>query len=321
MPVLTITHQRGAFGEEIARRLSLKLGIPLFDRNQAMDFFLADILTPYDIRMLSESPKYFLHSTSEGLTFRDLFASRLAEYADEQNAVMLGFSAHLLLRNHPHAIHFNITAPFAVRENRFRLERGQNPAQVREKLLRSDNKSRRYATVLYGETEQDPFLYHLTVNTAKVSVDAAVNMAAGVYTDHMAREFLFDSTEEEMRVRRRTEESTRMKNASEISFAKVLDMYRIRWIYEPKTFPLEWDEEGNITLAFSPDFYLPEYDLYLELTVMTQKYAGIKNKKARLLNELYPGTNIEIVFRRDYDHLLRSLSTAGESSNEAADDE
>lgn len=321
MPVLTIMHQRGAFGEEIARRLSLKLGVPIIDRDAAMERFLADVATPHDIRMLNESPKYFLRETSEGSSFRDLLSQRLAAFADTENAIVFGFSAHLLLRNHPHAIHFHITAPANVREQRFQQERGQTHKEAREKLTRSDNKSRRYAIVLYGEEVQDPFLYHLTVNTAKVTVDAAVSMAAGIYQDHMAREFLYDSSEEAQRVRFRAEASTVMKDPSEISFAKVLDMYRIRWIYEPKTFPLEYDEAGNLTLAFSPDFYLPEYDLYLELTVMNQRYASIKNKKTRLMNERYPGINVQVVFRRDFDHLLRSLTTAGESFTEAMQDQ
>ncbi|NLF20803.1 MAG: cytidylate kinase-like family protein [Clostridiaceae bacterium] len=320
MPVLTITHQRGALGEEIARRLSLKLGIPIIHRDEAMEQFLSDVVSPNDLLLLSESPRHFLKEAKDGVSFRDLLTSRLAAYADKQNAVMLGFSAHLLLANHPHAIHLNVTAPFDVRVERFRIRKGQNAEQVREKLLSSDRKSRRYATILYGAEEQDPFLYHLTVNTGKVSVDAAVSMAAGVYKDQMAREFLFNSEDEDLRVRKREEESTRMKNVSEISFARVLDMYQLRWIYEPKTFPLEWDSDGNVTLGFSPDFYLPDYNLYLELTVMNPKYASNKHKKARLLGELYPGTNVQVVYRRDFDHLLRSLSTAGESISEAYDE-
>ena len=313
MPVMTITYQRGAFGQEIARRLALKFGIPLFDRNAAMNYFLADIATPHDIRMLNESPKYFLNESSAGVSFRDLLSERLAKYADNNNAVMLGFSAHLLLGSHPHAVHFFITAPAQIRERRFQSERGgMTIEEVRKRLTGSDRKFRRYSLVLYGEEEQDPFLYHVTLNTGKITVDAAVNLIAEVYTDHMAREFLFDSTEEAGRIRHREESSTIMKDPSEVPFAQVLDMYNIRWIYEPKTFPLEWDEKGNITLAFSPDFYLPDYNLYLELTVMDQRYTGMKKKKARLLNELYPGTNIEMIFKRDYDHLLRSLSTAGE---------
>ncbi|MDD2427113.1 MAG: cytidylate kinase family protein [Eubacteriales bacterium] len=317
MPVMTITYQRGAFGQEIARRLALKFGIPIFDRRDAMEYFLADVASPHDINMLNESPKYFLNASSEGITYRDLLSERLAEYADTKSAVMLGFSAHLLLANHPHALHFYVTAPVTVREQRFQSERRDlTIEEVRERLTRSDRKSRRYSLVLYGAEEQDPFLYHVTLNTGKISVDAAVNLIAEVYKDHMAREFLLDSAEEARRVRHRNEYSTIMKDPSEIPFAKVLDMYRIRWIYEPKTFPLEWDEEGKVTMAFSPDFYLPDYDLYLELTVMDQRYTGLKKKKARLLNELYPGTNIEMVYQRDFDHLLRSLSTAGETMSD-----
>ncbi len=313
MPVMTISYQRGAFGQEIARRLALKLGLPIFDRNEAMNYFLADVASPYDINMLNESPKYFLKECSQGITFRDLLSERLAGYADNNNAVMLGFSAHLLLGNHPHALNFYITAPVHVREQRFQAERkGMSLEEVRERLIRSDRKSRRYSLVLYGAEETDPFHYHVTLNTGRISVDAAVKLIAEVYKDHMAREFLYNSTEEAGRVQHRKEFTTIMKDPSEIPFAKVLDMYNIRWIYEPKTFPLEWDDNGNVSLAFSPDFYLPDYNLYLELTVMNQRYTGLKKKKARLLNELYPGTNIEIVYRRDYDHLLRSLSTAGE---------
>ena len=99
MPVMTISYQRGAFGQEIARRLALKLGLPIFDRNEAMNYFLADVASPYDINMLNESPKYFLKECSQGITFRDLLSERLAGYADNNNAVMLGFSAHLLLGN------------------------------------------------------------------------------------------------------------------------------------------------------------------------------------------------------------------------------
>lgn len=313
MPVITISYQRGAFGQEIARRLALKLGLPLFDRNEAMNYFLADLADPHDIRMLNESPKYFLKECAEGITFRDLLSERLASFADKNNAVMLGFSGHLLLGSHPHALHFYITAPVHIREQRFQSERkGMSLEEVRERLIRSDRKSRRYSLVLYGAEETDPFQYHVTLNTGRISVDAAVKLIAEVYKDHMAREFLYNSAEEAKRVQHREEFSTIMKDPSEIPFAQVLDMYNIRWIYEPKTFPLEWDESGKVSLAFSPDFYLPDYNLYLELTVMNQRYTGLKKKKARLLNELYPGTKIEMVYRRDYDHLLRSLSTAGE---------
>ena len=101
------------------------------------------------------------------------------------------------------------------------------------------------------------------------------------------------------------------KNETEAEFAKILDMYGIEWMYEPKTFPIEWDEEGNIKMAFSPDFYLPKFDLYLELTTMEQKYVTKKNKKARMVMDLYPGTNVRIVYKKDFQELVERLKRFG----------
>jgi hypothetical protein len=58
---------------------------------------------------------------------------------------------------------------------------------------------------------------------------------------------------------------------SERVAAQILDFYGIRWEYEPTTFPIEWDSKGEVIASFSPDFYLPDLDLYIELTTMSQK--------------------------------------------------
>lgn len=87
-------------------------------------------------------------------------------------------------------------------------------------------------------------------------------------------------------------------------FARILDFYGIRWEYEPHTFPLEWDEHGKVTLAFSPDFYLPEQDLYIELTTLRPQLSTRKNKKIRLMNQLYPHIKIKLLKRREMRDLM-----------------
>ncbi len=90
---------------------------------------------------------------------------------------------------------------------------------------------------------------------------------------------------------------------AEHEFAAFLDFYRIRWQYEPTTFPLRWD--GNRpTEMFSPDFYLPEQDLYVELTTMKQSLVTRKNRKVRELRELYPDVNVILIYRKNYHELL-----------------
>jgi hypoxanthine phosphoribosyltransferase len=91
---------------------------------------------------------------------------------------------------------------------------------------------------------------------------------------------------------------------SERQFAKLLDFYAIAWEYEPRTFTLQWDRDGKPTQAFSPDFYLPAYDLYIEITTLNQKLVTKKNRKARRLVELYPDVNVRVLYQRDYLHLL-----------------
>lgn len=90
---------------------------------------------------------------------------------------------------------------------------------------------------------------------------------------------------------------------AEYEFARILDFYGIDWQYEPRSFQLRW-EHGHITEAFTPDFYLPDLNMYVELTTLKSGLTTEKNRKMRLLKELYPGVNIILLKKRDYLRLL-----------------
>ena len=94
-------------------------------------------------------------------------------------------------------------------------------------------------------------------------------------------------------------ESHSFAHPIEEEFARILDYYGIRWEYEPHTFPLEWDVQGNVTVAFAPDFYLPDQDLYVELTTLRPKLIRHKNRKLRRMAELYPNVNVKLFKRKD----------------------
>ena len=94
-------------------------------------------------------------------------------------------------------------------------------------------------------------------------------------------------------------EQPRFANDAERECAKVLDYYGVPWDYEPRTFVLERDESGRVVEAFTPDFYLPEQDLYVEITVMKQSLVTRKNRKLRKLRELYPDVNVKLFYKRD----------------------
>jgi hypothetical protein len=93
-------------------------------------------------------------------------------------------------------------------------------------------------------------------------------------------------------------------HASEAEMARILDFYGIVWEYEPHTFPILWNLEGDVIESFSPDFYLAELDLYLEMTTLRQKLVRKKNRKLRRLRELYPDVQIKLFYARDFRALM-----------------
>ena len=99
----------------------------------------------------------------------------------------------------------------------------------------------------------------------------------------------------------------------EEAFARILDYYGVEWEYEPRTFPLEWDAKGNVSVAFTPDFYLPQQDLYVELTTLRPKLTQRKNRKLKQIQELYPGINIKLFKRRELRNMMLRFGMVDEA--------
>lgn len=98
---------------------------------------------------------------------------------------------------------------------------------------------------------------------------------------------------------------------SEEQFARILTYYRIGWTYEPTTFPIRWDQQGRVVESFTPDFYLPELDLYVELTTLKQSLVTKKNRKLRLLRRLQPELNVKLFYRSDLEQLVGKYALMG----------
>ncbi len=99
----------------------------------------------------------------------------------------------------------------------------------------------------------------------------------------------------------------------EAAFARILDFYGVDWEYEPTTFPLHWDEKGNVIEAFTPDFYLPQQGLYIELTTLRPKLTLRKNRKLKRIKELYPEINIKLLKRRELRNMMLRFGMADEA--------
>ena len=100
-------------------------------------------------------------------------------------------------------------------------------------------------------------------------------------------------------------------HASEAEMARILDFYGVAWRYEPTTFPILWNLDGDVLESFSPDFYLPELDLYLEMTTLKQSLVRKKNRKLRRLRELYPDIRIKLFYARDFRAMMLKYGRLG----------
>jgi hypoxanthine phosphoribosyltransferase len=111
--------------------------------------------------------------------------------------------------------------------------------------------------------------------------------------------------------RTRPPDRPQFAHASEAELARILDFYAVRWEYEPHTFPILWNLDGAVVESFSPDFHLPDFDTYIELTTLRQPLVRKKNRKLRRLRELYPDIRIKLFYARDFRALMLKYGKLG----------
>lgn len=297
MAVITVTRNAGSYGDQISKDVASRLNCEWIDHHLVMEKFIAPIADEQTLRMLQSSPKFFLSETKEGLSFKEYLSGALLEMAERQDAVLVGFAGVLFFQHDPTALHVRLYADRELRVQRTAKIMTCTIPQATQFIQRKDRQMRRFASTLFGAQEEKEH-YHININTGKVTQNEAVETIVTLFNEMKKTRALEAKNIPGSELH--TEAYPLLKNKSEIEFAKLLDHYELEWRYEPRTFPVEWDAEGRVTLAFSPDFYLPRFDLYLELTTMNQKYVTLKNKKLAKLKTLYPGVNVRIVYKRDF---------------------
>lgn len=310
MPVLTISRQMGSLGDEIAQALASRLGWDLIDRNQLISRFFADNLTATEKQHLNNSARFYLNQSNYGCSYIEYLEQELFALTRKQSLIMLGFGSQVIFAEDSSAFHVRVIAATDVRINRVRKQFRVSEIDAQKILQTADKKHRRFVSIVFNTDLTDNCLYDLILNTTSLNAETCTTLLMQMIREKEQLLLAEKMAEQEDVILKKNNLPT-FKNESETEFARILDMYQIEWKYEPRTFPVEWDAEGNITLAFSPDFYLPEFDTYIELTTMNQRYVTMKNRKARKARELYPDVNIKIVYKKDFQSLVERFSERG----------
>jgi len=309
MAIITISRLTGSGGREIATAAAHALQFQFIDRN-AMDAVIEQQF-PVRTEQLSRIKK-------ERKVYDEMVRSAVAEIAASHNVVILGGGGQFLFSRVAASLHVQIVAPLPYRLARVMRLAGVDRVTAEKIIEDRDREKETFTRTLYNKDWRDPAHYDLVLNIDHFSNEVAVEIivkaaqakgieATAVELPPQLREEILTTKLDVAQLADLQPEEDKLPefaHPSEREFARVMDFYRIRWQYEPKTFPIEWDENRNVVKAFTPDFYLPDLDLFIELTTMKQSLVTKKNRKVRLLRELYPEVNIKILYERDYKNLI-----------------
>ncbi|HJT87481.1 MAG TPA: cytidylate kinase family protein [Bryobacteraceae bacterium] len=305
MALIAVSGHPGCRFEEVARLTAQRLGF--------------ELLTQARIRSLAEK-EFGAGATVPEKAYPSLITSILARLATEHHLVYCAVGGELQARHFPGMLRVHVVAPENVRVGNLMLDHRTDRAGARKMLLEMEAAERSARRAKFGKTRATAELFDLVLSAESLSTE---NMAELIEAAVQAlglkeRGFLSAAAEAQLQFQMRlrlarhgivppdkvTLRKKMFANQSEEMFANLLDFYRIAWEYEPRSFPVQWDREGKVKESFTPDFYLPEFDLYLELTTMKQSLVTKKNRKVRLLRELYPDLNIQVFYQKDFENLI-----------------
>lgn len=307
MALVTISRQLGSLGHDVAVKAAQSLKYALIDRRLLSARLAgADAASEAAALLAKDTP----HAGDPPPQLMAAFADAIRHISPRRGIVLLGRGGQCLFRDTPRALHVQIVAPWKLRVERIVAARPDLERQQVEALIaESDHNRASFVRYWFGRDWLDPTLYHVVLNTGLISP-----AAAALIITRMARELarLEDAAAAVSQAAiRHPAIGHPFAHPSEEEFARLLDFYRIEWRYEPTTFPIEWDDAGNVTQAFTPDFYLPGLDLYVELTTAKQKLVTRKNRKIRRLHELYPDVNLKVFYGRDFEQLFLKYGNNG----------
>lgn len=305
MGLVTVFGQAGCRFEEVARIAAQRLEFELVTGAQLATMVEAEI---------------GLGAVIPDKAYAHLLTSILARLLTERRLVVAADGTESALRGYPAMLRVLITAPETVRVGNLMLDRQLDRTPARELLRESERALRERRKRLFGRAAFAPESYDLVLNAEKIPSEqmAEIVESSARATGVVKHGPLSAAAEAQMQFQVRLALAKHgitapgksqlprrsFAHPSEEVFANLLDFYRIPWDYEPRSFPIQWDKDGKVSEAFTPDFYLPESDLYVELTTMKQSLVTRKNRKVKLLRQIYPHINIQVYYQKDFENLI-----------------
>jgi cytidylate kinase len=305
MALIAVSGHPGCRFEEVARITAQRLHFELLTQSR-LQFLITE--------------EFGADTAIPDKAYPSLVTSILARVATEHHLVFCALGGELQARYFPGMLRAHVVAPENARVGNLMVDNRLERAAARQLLQELEAAERADRKAKFGKTKVTAEFFDLVVNAETMTTEQIAELIEAAVATGALRErgHLSAAAEAQLQFQMRMrlarfgiappdKVSLRKKifaNPSEEMFANLLDFYRIAWEYEPRSFPVQWDRDGRVLEAFTPDFYLPEFDLFIELTTMKQAHVTRKNRKVRLLRELYPQINIQVFYQKDFENLI-----------------
>lgn len=305
MAFLTVSGEPGCRIDEVARLAAQRLGYELVTEARLRELIATEFGSEGNLPDKAWAP---------------VVTSLLAHLGVEHPLVVCVPGAELLLQDAAGVLRLNVVASEPRRVGMLMLDHRLDRPAAKHLLRQLERQERATRRARFGRGSCPPSVYDLVCNIEHLDSDAIAALLDLAAASRGLKEnpLLSAAAEQQIQFQMRLRLAkfgiappgkvsiTRkpFANRSEEIFANLLDFYRIGWEYEPRSFPLQWDNGGHATESFTPDFYLPEFDLYVELTTMKQSLVTKKNRKVKLLRTIYPHINIQVFYQKDFRNLI-----------------
>ena len=296
MAIITILDDTHSLGEEVAFKVAQRLGFTLVDFNLVRDGLFSKKL---------RNEETFYHQVLKKKIPSQYIKKLIVEKALNYNVIILNLGGELLFHNLPGTLHVKLYVINKDKEIHSLIvsRRVDYGRFIKSVFGKARSLSRNFDLQLRVENKDSDYIVDMIQKAVELK---GITLKAGVTWKALQKlRSIITSSEIIPNKGLRNAGIPSFAHPSEKEFAGVLDFYRIKWEYEPKSFLLRSDEEGKVKEEFTPDFYLPEFDLYIELTTLKQKLVTKKNRKFRKLKELYPNLNIKLFYGKDYKRFLQ----------------
>ena len=310
MGIITISREFGSGGETIARMVAEKTRFLLVNKDT-----IVQGLAEYGIEKPTQRLEDLVsgEEDQEGRKYIEAMHDYIYDLAIRNDLVILGRGGSILFSDYPPALHVKLIAQFTHRVQRVMKIYDLKSETAVRLIKEQDRSTSQYYRQLFNINWTNLRSYDLVLNTEKLNLEDVADIIITAYRIHAEPRGIKNGPggveiEDRVFTAPADLEADQFMHSSEEEFAHMLDFYRIRWEYEPKTFLLEWDSEGNVIEAFSHDFYLTDQALYIELTTPKPKHAWKKNRKIRRMKELYPDINVRLIDKKGFESLLRKHS-------------